>query len=689
MSKETGIAVPSRRLLGWSALLLACVLSVTLSGSCDSGEGASDGGRCTSQTDCGPEETCLGGVCTARRASATDSGRDETQPSDIAAGDPGRDEADGPVTADADDNDVIDWGTWDLLEDTGGGLTQWGELDVQPADLVLELATGTSRTVDYRVIDPAGTDVTSSAVFSIEAPDLGTFSGRTLTTSTTRGGAARVWAAVGEMNGATRITVVRPEVERAVRGAPANAAALFTGPEDAARAPTIVYPEDGTIVPPNLPSFEVHFLPGAGNDLFEVTFAGPTSVVRTFTGCASIGGGCVLMLDPLSMSEVAVAARAAGWVRIGIRGTSSTGGGSFGSAETRRLGVAGDWIEGGVYWWAATSGNIVRYDFGGAAARVETFMGGSLFNCVGCHTLSRDGQRIAVGRGIPGPARSSLLDVPTQDTLGSAFGANFYTFSPDGTRLLVSDGVRLTLRDGSTGATVPGLSATTGGSMPDWSADGGRVVFSVPLGVAPPFGGAPGHDAPANLAILAYDGAAFGAAADTLVAASGENNYYPSFSPDGLWVLFNRSTRNSYNAIDARLWLVDSDGTGSPVELAAANGEGMLGNTWPKWAPFARTFRGETIFWITFTSRRDYGLRLAQQSRPEEERVSQLWMAAVRPGDLPGDPSAPAFWLPVQGLTSGNHIAQWAESVPRLICVTDDDCTAGQECWKGWCVSPP
>ncbi len=72
-------------------------------------------------------------------------------------------------------------------------------------------------------------------------------------------------------------------------------------------------------------------------------------------------------------------------------------------------------ITGGLYYWNA-AGTIDRFEFGVRGARAERFLGvaetgGGI--CVGCHTLSRDGSRIAVGTGIPGvaPGRPTCLAI--------------------------------------------------------------------------------------------------------------------------------------------------------------------------------------------------------------------------------------------------------------------------------------
>lgn len=459
--------------------------------------------------------------------------------------------------------------------------------------------------------------------------------------------------------------------------APSDASGRFGGAEDTSRAPTIVYPGDGVIMPPNLTGFEVHFRPGAGNDLFEVSFQGDRGLLRLYTPCNAIGGGCAVSLDERAYGELARVAQPSGAVTLAIRGTSTSAGGRFGRSATRVVTITNTDVRGGLYYWNAASGTILRFEFGRTGARPEAYLRGDPINCLGCHVLSRDGSRATVGRFIPGPAITRVYDVPSRAGLSSEFGANFGTFSPDNTRLLTSDGARMTLRDGATFATVAGLPGDNRGSMPDWSRNGRQVVFARQRGGLALLG-QPGHNPPGDLLLMQWSGTAFATPTTLITAATNENNYYPSFAPDDQWIVFNRSGGSSYNAIDAHLWAVRASG-GSPVRLAAADESGDLGNSWPKFAPFLQLWQGEPLLWVTFSSRRDYGLRLQQQTRAAEMRNAQLWMAAFRP-NRPSDPSATAFWLPFQDIASGNHIGQWAQQVQRMGCRSDADCNPQERC---------
>ena len=458
--------------------------------------------------------------------------------------------------------------------------------------------------------------------------------------------------------------------------APADSPSRFGGAEDPARAPTLVYPGDGVILPPNLTGFEVHFRPGTGNTLFEVALLGDRGTVRVYTPCTAVGGGCVLAFDERAYGEIARAAQPSGRLTLTVRGTAAAGG-AYGRSASRVLNVTNTDVRGGLYYWNA-AGSILRFEFGRAGARPEVYLRGDPINCLGCHVLSRDGGRAMVGRFIPGPAIARVFDVPTRGGISAEFGANFGSFSPDNARLLVSDGSRMTLLNGATFAAVSGLPADVRGSMPDWSRNGHQVVFARQRNGIALFG-QPGHNAPGDLLLTQWAGASFGAPTPLVTAASNENNYYPSFAPDDRWVVFNRSAGSSYDAIDAHLWAVRADAPGTPVRLAAADEAGDLCNSWPKFSPFLQIFQGEPLLWVTFSSKRDYGLRLQQQTREPAMRNAQLWMAAFRPNRA-GDPSATAFWLPFQDLASGNHIGQWAQEVRRMGCTTDRDCALQERC---------
>src|SRR5262249_23893469 len=107
------------------------------------------------------------------------------------------------------------------------------------------------------------------------------------------------------------------------------------------------------------------------------------------------------------------------------------------------------------------------------------------------------------------------------------------------------------------------------------------------------------------------------------IATPGEtmNAYYPSWSPDGKWILFNQSTASNYDEPPAQLYPVPADGSPPPILLTAANFASGLTNSWPRFAPFInQEADGRALYWFTFSSRRQFGARLPPGR-------AQLWMA--------------------------------------------------------------
>lgn len=90
----------------------------------------------------------------------------------------------------------------------------------------------------------------------------------------------------------------------------------------------------------------------------------------------------------------------------------------------------------------------------------------------------------------------------------------------------------------------------------------------------------------------------------------------------------------------------------------ALDGGPELHNTFPRSSPFASSYPGGQVFWVTISSRRRTGL-------DNEEENQQLWMFAVDPAKILAgeDGSFPAFFLPFQNRGTNNHIAQWTARI--------------------------
>ena len=504
---------------------------------------------------------------------------------------------------------------------------------------------------------------------------------------------------------ATDMQMVTSKVTQVVfaNGASSDSAGTFSANANPAQAPKVVYPSDGVIMPPNLSEFELQWTPGGDTNLYELRFVSTYLDLTVYTPCAPIANGCGYLPDEDVWMLMSTQSRGDS-LQVTIRGVGPSG---VAAAATRTISFTEEDLNGGLYYWAAAAGQIVRYDFGKRGQSAELFYtpAEAGATCVGCHSVARNGERIAVGLNAPIPtAGLRILDIASKSTLYNG-ASNFSAFSPDGSRALVNSTGGLTMIDVMTGGTVGTDPAIADGNLPDWSADGKRVVFARNGSCPVPFlcASQPGVSS-AALFIADLSGDTFGPPAS--LVTGGGNNFYPTFSPDGSLVAFNRSTanNNSFDATDARVWVVSSMG-GAPVQLTgSAATASNVGDSWPKFAPYSHHFKGETIFWLTFASRRDYGLRLLNSLTPpttdsqgntNDPRKAQVWMvgvpaSALKSGAMPAG-GYPAFWLPFQSLASGNHIAQWVEKIVHQPCNAIDGtpCPTGQQCQGGECVGIP
>jgi hypothetical protein len=406
-------------------------------------------------------------------------------------------------------------------------------------------------------------------------------------------------------------------------------------------------------------------------------------------------------------------------------------------------------------------------------SNITTATGTLAATCNGCHALSRDGSRMVVYSDDNDSddeytdVGGSLLDMtPLPNAPATELGVavngqrsggqppGFTTLNPLASSYVSSNGIPLTAAGAPPVGLGAGSSSTAGypaavpasawslwsgqgnfvGSvpigasgtrptMPDWSIDGTTVVYVQPSSVASwqlffdllnpnakatdddhVFGG--------SLYTVPYMGGGMFGAPTVLLQSGGENNYYPSYSPDVpmSFVVFNRVANNaaagtscsggfcpndSFSNPAARLMLVANAPNSSAIDLQKANGSPSgapvpLSNSYPRWAPFVQSYHGQKLLWFTFSSTRDYGVRIVNhkpgmyQCYPPDEpetpagvhganfaatcQQPQLWMAPINLSEAQGtgDPSRVAFWLPYQDMTSHNHTAQWTAQRQQL-----------------------
>jgi hypothetical protein len=627
---------------------------------------------------------------------------------------------------DSDASQLFDSGPID--EPDAGGSTVITALRIEPEDAVLELDAAEEGEQEYRVFaelegESGERDVTDRVVFYV--PDnwhVGGFedNGPLFTTNTTapRGGVLTVQATAANSDGS--LEQVNTSLTVRYRGTPSDprddgsgdfdvpddAADLFGGDEDAARAPLLVYPNDGVLLPPNLQRLAVHFEPGvAENTLFEVAFVTGAVELRYYVRCGEqIDNGCVLEIDQDSFRLLADSNREGEEVKLQVRGTDDEGH-AVGASVEQTLTFARTDVRGALYYWRTTEPvGIMRADFTAPNIAPEPFLLADdtrLNNqtCVGCHTLSRDGSRIIASQGGQGDGRQVYVADLTMDPMNPAFltmngdednRIQFASFSPDAESFVsvFGDTDDLTARhtlwfnDGATGARLPDQSIQLSfePDHPEWSPDG-EMIAMTRVGIH--------HTSQrprkSGIELLMRDATGpnngWSDPMTVIPIAAGHNRYNPSFVPDSSLFVFSESIcpggpgqedRDDCDADadpTAKTWAVLPEADATPVLLARAaaggvrdNGETNLTDTFPRSAPFESEYDESGVYWVTISSKRRAGLF-------NQSEHQLLWMFAIDPAKIKDgeDGSYPAFYLPFQDLNTSNHIGQWTSQV-----VTDE-----------------
>ncbi len=521
-----------------------------------------------------------------------------------------------------------------------------------------------SFTATLTEADGTATDVTADTSFGID-DTYGTFAGPTLTMSVA--GKTQV---IGTYTDKTANAQVIAQLN-SVRVDPTldpNTPALFGAPEDPSRAPTIVYPPADAVMPRNLGDFETHWTDASGNDVFEVSLHTEFADVVAYVpgGNGEAAAGTMPSYAEFLPTEWAAAVGNESAIEFTVRGIEKANPTSVGSAAPEMVQLSNEPMEGGLYYWATASTTgvygIFRHDMANPGQPATEFMTTDQTSgrCVACHVLSRDGTKMAITYD-GGDQPSTMIDVATATAQPNdpTIAWNFGTFTADGNEFISVEGGAMVVRKYVDRSVV--TSVVTGGAVshPDMSPDGTRLAY------VRESGGADYSFNSGQIYTRTFDATTNTFGAETPLVTDGVNNYYPSWSPDGNWVLFNRAdaVTTSYNNPDASLWVVKADGSAPPIQLSIANlAAGGLTNSWGRWAPFAQTLGGgtEAMFWITVSSKRTFGVR-----KQLGEDWPQIWMTPFFPDRASNnqDPTAPAFRLPFQDLDSKNHIAQWTERV--------------------------
>ena len=618
------------------------------------------------------------------------------------------------------------------------------ELRLSPAAATLSTDGVRTPTQDYVVTaiaaDGGERDVSNDVSFALANTALGGVAGN-IFTSAGVGGTSEIVArlddvvARGTITVNLRTTVIGDGNSGGGGAVPDNSGDIFddvdTPPVDDSRAPQLVYPNDGVLLPRNLGTIEVQWRRGRDdNTLFAVTFKSSVVDIRVITRCVSLEDGCVYV--PSASMWRLLAESHAGAVEnivVGVVATDDSAA-SIGRSATVQIGFSATGVQGGLYYWT-TSGStaIMRVDFGAREQVPEKFFPFSGDSCFGCHALSPDGRKMTLSANGQNDGRLGLINiVDGTETLGFADGLREQFQGWNGSSTLFAAiygdtddlGVRqqIRIRSADSANVVETIDLDHEPTHPDWSPIEDRLTWTKVTehrtSQRPGRGGI--------TTVKKIDGA-WQTPVDLVVAETGVNRFAPATAPDGAYAAFVEShCDNADNRIaDECDGDADPTGTlfsvafggGSAVALGHANRPGVgdddetrLSNSFPKWSPFSEPrFADGTgrVHWMTFSSRRAYGLR---RTNPNDGR-QLLWMVAVDPARAAAgeDGSSAAFALPFQDISTSNHMAQWTREFIETGCseldtgcvVGDDDaccgtavCTpVGNGSVEGTCRPPP
>lgn len=453
--------------------------------------------------------------------------------------------------------------------------------------------------------------------------------------------------------------------------------------------PEIVYPETGTLVPPNTIGVDIHFR-AAVVQAFEVMFAqgGEPSVVA-YVRCAAVGEGCVFQPWSEVWRELA-SRRGGGAYEIRIRGLA--GGMVTAASAPVVLELAEENIEGGLYYFAPEDHppSIRRHELGLERRSSEVFLQPRDF--VASHAVSRDGARITISTLTDvGGSTSTIYDVVTRAPIGVIESTQGLVarYGPGTDMLLSAQGadvpdafpIQIVSEDGTVLRTFELGAAHSA----DWSPDGERIVFDRTTELV-------GFQFRYELQVLERSGGDWlpprAIATPDILAP-----YSPTFAPDSDWLGFtglDTTDREPGTGTFAPLIVALRVSDGRMVHLDRALGTPDRHTEVPsllRWNPNPYMHDGRRIFWFTFSSARECGFLPAVDHEFAGGR--QVWMAAFDPEADPDDPSRPAFRVPAQRWGLDNGMAEWALGVRRQPCENDEDCPVGEMCLDGFCYEAP
>ncbi len=568
-------------------------------------------------------------------------------------------------------------------------------------------AWGAQPTVQFSAegVLPSGQTQVTSATWQVDPVGAGTFDATGgLHLSGNWAGTAQIYAHHGTLCTSTSLTITLNYVDSSAEpqlGLGANFAG--TAVSGAPVALDLVYPPDGALVPKDFAPITFQWLASGGANAFDLRFTSQVAQIDVVGGANwAKGPGYVVTIPAATWAKLFALDQVDAWT-VQVLQTSASGGkaGAVSGGKTQVLKVTQQMVGGALYYWNTSYQAVRVLESGQTSAKSLSTAGGM---CPGCHSISPDGSTVAVsfmtgsgfssmsmalftaksGQTPPWLHPNAASKLAASFTISAAFSKAHFTATdkrlvvPSSGSFLPITPTKLQVVDLLLGTGNPLVQGGDLGQQawPTWSSDGTKIVYVSGKSVGQGFSASE----KTQLYSVPFNNGSGGNATEL----SGANDpayaqFYPVFSPDGAYVVYNRAADGAnncaqnagntganggpntsdnsytYDNCHSELWAVPAAG-GKAVRLDAANAGTDQTNSWPTFGNVVGQHH-----WLGFSSRRNYGfLHTGSPAAP------QIWISAMDPAatQTGADGSFPALWLPGQDIDAGCHLARWSET-PR------------------------
>ncbi|HEY6940798.1 hypothetical protein [Dokdonella sp.] len=456
-------------------------------------------------------------------------------------------------------------------------------------------------------------------------------------------------------------------------GAPANAPALFGVTGAPSGGPCLADPQIGTLFPNNWLRPRFTWVPAGAENLFELRVTAPNQgralLVYTTASSWTMPANIWSALSQHTVDR-AITLTVRGATYAGGSLTSGPEAGSSGAVRIAPVAAQGAIV----YWTSAGADTLLRgFRIGDETLKDIVRPADAGAGCVGCHTATPDGTWVGFSAGEGGGAGLGLLSADGQaltpsfisssaqtlmarpDQDAPAFSAQHWTSGDRIALTMYQSNIIWTDLEAASAAQGAGwgVLARSGESTNAASASFAHTSDTV-LYVSTPDPVSTGVTVTnGDIHVVPYNNRA-GGTPNTVVATQ-DNEYYPAFSPDDRYIVYNRAPNgtSSYNNAQAEVYVAPAAG-GQPVRIAANDPSACTGqtspgvtNSWPRWSPAASDDAGRRFYWVTFLSTRAGG-------------PTQIYVAPVV--DTGGTLTTyPALYPWNQGAADASHTPAWED----------------------------